>query len=123
MCWSTSKRSADMKGIAVAVEAAGNGLAVYVLVRHLIPAAWKARLPELNLMWMVLTVWFTTNVLYAAMYANRHLGFPPDPISYDHETFDNTVELVQQTTMWSLPVAMIVGSYFLFAVRGAPNND
>lgn len=112
-----------MKGLAVAVEGLGNAFAVYVLVRHLIPAAWKARLPELNLMWIVLTVWFTTNVGYALMYANRHTGFPPDPISYDHKTFDDTIEMVQQTAMWSLPIAMIIGSYFLFAVRKAPNRD
>lgn len=112
-----------MKGVAVAVEGLGNAFAVYVLVRHLIPRAWGARLPELNLMWVVLTVWFTTNVGYALMYANRHLGFPPQPISYDNSTFDRSIEWTQQVSIWALPVALIVGSYFLFAVRGAPNDE
>ena len=111
-----------MAGLAVAVEGLGNAFAVYVLVRYMIPAAWKGRLPELNLMWGVLTVWFSTNVVYAMFYANRHLGFPPDPIAYD-TAVDDTVEIVQQTTMWALPVALIVGSYFLFSVRKPPNNE
>ena len=126
MAWSGAslgaRWSTDMKGLAVAVEGLGNALAVYVLVRHLIPRAWKACLPELNLMWVVLTVWFSTNVMYAMFYANRHLGFPPDPIAYD-TAFDDTVEWVQQVSIWALPVALIIGSYFLFAVRGAPTDD